>query len=151
MKNVAFYDILYLWLYYRPVDRELSRNFLVDPSRRQVGHICCTEWKLRFTLLISAKSSVIVSMVVMGSSGDTFLKVKAQVQVKKPMENFCNLNRQLWRHKHWNMTSLTFVSIFKQFYARFYKPSTTLSILHPVYLHYTLSIYATLTWANKCD
>ena len=30
--------ILYLWLYYRPVDRELSRNFLVDPSRRQVGH-----------------------------------------------------------------------------------------------------------------
>jgi len=38
MKNVAFYDIFYLWLYYRPVDRELSRNFLVDPNRRQVGH-----------------------------------------------------------------------------------------------------------------
>jgi len=30
--------ILYLWLYYQLVDRELSRNFLVDPSRRQVGH-----------------------------------------------------------------------------------------------------------------
>jgi len=35
---IAFYDIFYLWLYHRPVDRELSRNFLVDPSRRQVGH-----------------------------------------------------------------------------------------------------------------
>jgi len=30
--------ILYLWLYYRPVDRELSINFLVNPSHRQVGH-----------------------------------------------------------------------------------------------------------------
>ena len=30
--------ILYMWLDYRPVDRELSGNFLVDPSRRQVGH-----------------------------------------------------------------------------------------------------------------
>jgi len=38
MKNVAFHDILYLWFYYRPVDRELSRNCPVDPSRRQVGH-----------------------------------------------------------------------------------------------------------------
>jgi len=38
MNNVAFYVILYLWLYYRLVDRELSRNFLVDPSRRLVGH-----------------------------------------------------------------------------------------------------------------
>jgi len=35
------------------------------------------------------------------------------------------LNWQLWRHKHWNMASLTFVSIFKEFYAMFYKPSTT--------------------------
>jgi len=40
-KNVAFYNILYLWLYYWAVDRELSRNFLVDPSRRQGGHPCC--------------------------------------------------------------------------------------------------------------
>ena len=30
--------ILHLWLQYRPVDRKLSINFLVDPSRRQVGH-----------------------------------------------------------------------------------------------------------------
>jgi len=28
-----------LWLYYRPVDRELARNFLVDPTQRQVGHL----------------------------------------------------------------------------------------------------------------
>ena len=27
-----------MWLCYRPVDREISRNFLVDPSQRQVGH-----------------------------------------------------------------------------------------------------------------
>jgi len=45
LKNVAFYDILknvafYLCLYYRLVDRELSRNFLVVSSRRQVGHPC---------------------------------------------------------------------------------------------------------------
>jgi len=29
-----------MWLCYRPVDREISRNFLVDPSQRQVGHPC---------------------------------------------------------------------------------------------------------------
>jgi len=33
------YDIVqYLWLYYRSVDRELSRRFLIDPSGRQVSH-----------------------------------------------------------------------------------------------------------------
>ena len=30
--------ILYLWLCYQSVDRKLSRNFLVDPSQRQVCH-----------------------------------------------------------------------------------------------------------------
>jgi len=35
---IAFYDIFFLCLYYRPVDRELSRNFVVDRSRRQRGH-----------------------------------------------------------------------------------------------------------------
>ena len=30
--------ILYLWFSYQPVDHELSRNLLVDHSRRQVGH-----------------------------------------------------------------------------------------------------------------
>jgi len=39
-KNAAFYDILYFWLYYWPVDCELSRNLPVDPSWRQVGHPC---------------------------------------------------------------------------------------------------------------
>jgi len=32
---------------------------------------------------------------------------------QKTMENFCSLNWQLWRPTHWNMTSLTFVSMFK--------------------------------------
>jgi len=32
------FGILYLWLYYWLVDRELSRHFPDDPSRRQVGH-----------------------------------------------------------------------------------------------------------------
>jgi len=31
------FGILYLRLYHRPVDHELARNFLVNPSRRQVG------------------------------------------------------------------------------------------------------------------
>ena len=44
MRNVAFHDILYLWLYNRLVDRELSKNFLVDPSQRQVGHPCPREF-----------------------------------------------------------------------------------------------------------
>jgi len=35
---IAFYGIFYLCLYYQPVDRELSRNFVADPNRRQVGH-----------------------------------------------------------------------------------------------------------------
>jgi len=30
----------------------------------------------------------------------------AQVHVKKAIEKSCGLNWQLWRHKHWNMTSL---------------------------------------------
>jgi len=34
------FGILYLWLYYRQVDHKLSRNFLVNPSWRQVGHPC---------------------------------------------------------------------------------------------------------------
>jgi len=32
------FGILFLWLYERRADRELARNFQVDPSRRQVGH-----------------------------------------------------------------------------------------------------------------
>ena len=34
---------------------------------------------------------------------------------KSTMLNCCSLNWQLWRDKHWNMTSVTFVSMFKQF------------------------------------
>jgi len=41
------------------------------------------------------------------------------------------------------MTSLTFVSMFKQFYTMLYIPPTT----H----NYTQFIYATLTSAHKCD
>jgi len=53
----------------------------------------------------------------------------------KNVEKFCALNCQLWRHKHWNMTSLTSFSMFKQFYAMFYKPSQRpLSTVHPIYL-----------------
>jgi len=29
----------------------------------------------------------------------------------KKVENFSDLNWQLWHHKHWNMMSLTFVSM----------------------------------------
>ena len=35
------FGILHLWLYFRPVNCELARNFLVDPSWRQVGHPWC--------------------------------------------------------------------------------------------------------------
>jgi len=47
MRNIAFHDILYLWLYNRLVDRELSKNFLVDPSQRQVGHPCYKALQLK--------------------------------------------------------------------------------------------------------
>jgi len=40
-RAILNFGILYLWLLCRLVDRELARNFLVDPSRRQVGHPCC--------------------------------------------------------------------------------------------------------------
>jgi len=39
-RAILNFGILLLWLY-RRVDRELARNFLVDPSRRQVGHPWC--------------------------------------------------------------------------------------------------------------
>jgi len=55
--------------------------------------------------------------------GGTIFKVVEQVHVKKL--EFLNLNRQLWRHKHWNVKSLTFVRMFKQFYSKFDNPSTT--------------------------
>jgi len=42
--------------------------------------------------------------------GELFSKWGAQVHVKETRK-FCNLNWQLWHHKHWNMTSLTFVSM----------------------------------------
>ena len=48
----AFYVIFYLCLYYRPVNPELSRNFLVDSSRRQVGHPCCRTRCINSTFLI---------------------------------------------------------------------------------------------------
>ena len=38
---------------------------------------------------------------------ELFLKWRAQVHVKK-LENFCDLNWQLWHHKYWNMTSFAF-------------------------------------------
>jgi len=30
----------------------------------------------------------------------------------KNLDHFCDLNWQLWLHKHWTMTSLTLVSMF---------------------------------------
>jgi len=43
------------------------------------------------------------------------------------------------------MTSLTFVSMFKQFYSKFDKPETT-----PIYTTPYLS-YTALTWAHRCN
>jgi len=37
----------------------------------------------------------------------TFFKVGGPSARQKTIENFCGLNWQQWRHKHWNMTSLT--------------------------------------------
>jgi len=46
-----------------------------------------------------------ISVRIMG--GGTFFKVGgAQRHVKNTIENFCCLNWQLGRHKHWNMMSL---------------------------------------------
>jgi len=50
---------------------------------------------------------------------------------QKAMEYLCSLNWQLWRHKHWNMTSLIFVSMFKQFLQCFISPQRSLFTLHP--------------------
>ena len=61
----------------------------------------------------------------------------------KIIEKFWGLNWQLWCHKHWKMTSLTFVSMFKQFYATFYKPSTTPT--------YTTPYLSTLHWLEHIN
>ena len=37
-RMILKFGIVHLWLYYQPVDSELPRNFLVDPSQRQVDH-----------------------------------------------------------------------------------------------------------------
>jgi len=44
--------------------------------------------------------------------GGTIFKVGWKKSMSKKLKHFCNLNWQLWRHKHWNMKSLTFVSMF---------------------------------------
>ena len=38
--------------------------------------------------------------------GETFFKVGGTSAREKSIENFCGLNWQLWRHKHWNIASL---------------------------------------------
>jgi len=43
---------------------------------------------------------------------ERFSRWGAQIEIQKGIEKFCGLNWQLWRHTHWNMTSLTFVSMF---------------------------------------
>jgi len=57
--------------------------------------------------------------------GGTFCKVSGHNCKSKTVENFCGLNLQMWCRKPWNMTSLTFFSMCKQFYAMFHKPSKT--------------------------
>ena len=52
---------------------------------------------------------------------------------------------QLWRHKHWNMTSLTLFQHVLAILCNVFKP------LNALYLQHTLSTYATLTWAQKCN
>jgi len=54
----------------------------------------------------------------------------AQVHTKKVIENFCSLNCQLWRHKHWNITSLTCVCLNNSMQC-FLSPQRPLSTLHP--------------------
>jgi len=39
--------------------------------------------------------------------GGTFFKVGGTSARQKTIEHFCGLNWQQWRHKHWNMTSLS--------------------------------------------
>jgi len=46
------------------------------------------------------------SAVVHNMGGGTFFKVEAPVDVIRLQKNFCGLKWQLWRRKHWNMTSL---------------------------------------------
>jgi len=38
--SIPFYGILYLWLYYRPFDRESSRNFLVEDKLALLWQQC---------------------------------------------------------------------------------------------------------------
>jgi len=43
--------------------------------------------------------------------GGTFFKVKRN-ECKSKIQKVCGLNWQMWRHQHWIMTSITFVSMF---------------------------------------
>jgi len=46
---------------------------------------------------------------------ELFSKSEEQVHVNETIEKFCGLNWHLRCHKHWNVTSLTFVSMFTVF------------------------------------
>jgi len=60
--------------------------------------------------------------VATSSGGETFFKVEG-ASARQKLKNFCSLNWQMLRHTHWNTTSLTFVSMCKQFNAMLYKTS----------------------------
>jgi len=50
--------------------------------------------------------------------GGTIFKVGGHKCMSKKLESFCDLNWQLWHHRHWNLMSLTSVSMFKQVYSK---------------------------------
>jgi len=51
--------------------------------------------------------------------GGTIFKVVEHKCTSKKLEIFSDLNWQLWHHRHWNLMSLTFVSMSKQVYSKF--------------------------------
>ena len=77
-KNITFYDILYLWIYYQPVNHKLPRNFLVDPSWRQVGH----PWYIMLTLFcVSQVPHVVNRLFRLQPAANCLLKKKQKVSV----------------------------------------------------------------------
>jgi len=68
--------------------------------------------------MFSSKCETSALQIAYAWVAELFSSWGEQVHVKK-LECFCDLNWQLWHHKHWNLMSLTFVSMFKQVYSKF--------------------------------
>jgi len=87
--------------WYKHLDNKISEPSIYSKEARVV--VCAVTLKM----LLSSKYSLLAQEVVAQAwVEEPVSKWGGTSARRKTIEHFCGLNWQLWRHKHWNMTSL---------------------------------------------